>query len=145
MITVFILASRSDERHITDFWMHLAMARRSQHGVQWVNPLYVEDMLSTHAVVPALPQPYVVVGCLSKTFLSEVLDQPALREMIGQAVRAVPLLIGSCEWNRFPSPFAQKMPLVPEIVNEQRSSDAVFSRAVGRLREALITTIETGK
>ncbi len=90
MVQVFILASRSDKRYITDFWTHLAMARRTLPGVQWANPLYVEDVLSTNAVVPVLPQPYVVIGCLSNRFLSEVLDQPALREMIGQAVRAMP-------------------------------------------------------
>ncbi len=145
MVQVFILASRADERYATDFWIHLAMARRSMSGVQWVKPFYVEDMLSTNAVVPVIPQPYVVVGCLSNTFLSEVLDQPALREMIVQAVRPIPLVIGSCEWNRYPSPFAGKMPLVSQTINEQKSRDAVFSRAVGRLREVLLTIIEVGE
>ncbi len=138
MITIFILASRSDERYITDFWKHLAAARRSLPGVQWVNPLYVEDMLSTNAVVPALPQPYVVIGCLSKTFLSEVFDQPALREMILQADRAMPLLIRSCEWNTFPSPFAKKAPFINEAISEGSSSDALFVRVVSRLRQTLL-------
>lgn len=43
-ITVFILACRSEERFVEEFWKALALSRRLMSGVVWAQPLYVEQM-----------------------------------------------------------------------------------------------------
>lgn len=136
MLTVFILASRNDERHVKDFWTHTAMLRRQIAGVTWANSLYIEDMVNLPAVVPAQAVPYIVIGCLSKVFLSGLLDEPALREIVAGAQVQIPLIISSCEWTEYPCPFAKKTPLIREAVAEvdPRQKDRVLAEAIGRLR-----------
>jgi hypothetical protein len=133
MLTVYILASRKESRSVEALWKHLTLLRRQARSVTWANPLYVEDLVTANALVPAIPEPYIVIGCLSSQFISELLDQPAIREMVAGALRSVPFLISACQWNQAPCPFAGKTPAAPEILTETRQRDRVLVEAVGRI------------
>jgi hypothetical protein len=143
MITVFILASRHDERHVRDLWMHTVMLRRQMAGVMWANPLYVEDMVNVNALVPVQQDPYIVIGGLSPVFVSSLLDEPALREMIEGAYVKIPFIISSCGWNEYPCPFADKVPLIKQAIAEQgRMKDSLLTDAVRRLRDVVIRVLQ---
>lgn len=137
MLTVYILASREDVRIIEKFWKHAALMRRQVRGISWISPLYVEDMPQSNALVETLPKPYVVVGCMSNTFVSELLDQPALREIIEGAMRQIPFLISRCAWREAPCPFAEKNPLWHQEVASVVNRDNALYEAVKRLRSSL--------
>ncbi len=139
MLTVYILASRKEARFIEEFWKHLALLRRQVRSVIWATPLYVEDLVASNAVVPVMAEGYVVIGCLSNRFVSELLDQPALRELVEGARIMVPFIISSCQWNQSPCPFEGKMPLAREALTSTLQHDRVFVEAVRRIREVLVS------
>jgi|SRR5713226_9692718 len=142
MVTVFILASRDDERHVKDLWSHLVMLRRQIAGVTWAT-IYIEDMANSHAIVLVPSEPYIVIGCLSNVFLSLLWDSPALREVIDGAYVQVPFIISSCGWDEYPSPFADKVPLVNQAIAEQgRRKDSLLTDAVRRLRDVVIRVLQ---
>jgi hypothetical protein len=137
-VTVYTLASRRDESLVKDFWTHTAMLRRQLTGITWASPLYVENMVNVNALVPTEAGLYVVIGCLSPTLVSALLDEPALREIVDGAELKIPFILSACAWNEWPCPFADKVPLVRKAVAEQgRQKDSILSEAVGRLRGAL--------
>ncbi len=142
MLTVYILASRREERSIEEFWTHMALMRRQIRSVTWANPLYVEDMVASNAVVPAMSERYVVIGCLSNRFVSALLDQPALRELVEGAIRSVPFIISPCQWNHPPCPFAGKMAVAPEAVTSTSQHDRVFVEAARRIREVIASLLQ---
>lgn len=136
MLTVYILGSRKEQRHIEELWTHTALMRRQLRGISWVKPLYVEDMQQSNALVELPPKPYVVLGCLSNTFVAACLDQPALREMIEGAMRKIPVLITPCAWDAPPCPFANKQVAWHQPVASANRDDVLY-QVVVRLRASL--------
>lgn len=137
MLTVFILASRIDERYIKEFWAHLVMCRRTMQGITWANPLYVEDLQASEALVPRLQGGYVVIGCLSPRFLAMLFEQPAIREMVEQARLKIPFIVSECEWDKRPCPFAGKVPLSRKAIASASNRDSLFTEMIQLLRRSL--------
>jgi hypothetical protein len=135
---VLLLASRSDERHVHEFWMHLASLRRQVAGVTWAT-VYVEGMQEAQALVPVQAEEYWVIGCLSHTFLSTVLDSAAVWEMIDGASRKIPFIVSPCAWNEWPSPFAGKVPFADKALCEvgRRQQDSILVECVRRLCDVM--------
>lgn len=144
-ITLFILASRKEERYVSEFWKHLALARRQMQGVVWTNPLYVEDMISANAVVSVMPERYVVIGCMSNAFVAELLDQPAIREVIEGATRKIPFAIAPCQWDQPPCPFAGKQQVGRVPIASTSNKDEEFVYAVRRIRDTLTSMLQEAR
>jgi hypothetical protein len=138
MLTVYILASHQEERYVMEFWKHTASLRRQLMNIAWTNPLYVEDLVETNAIVPAMPESYVVIGCLSNSFVSALLDQPALRELVEGALRQIPFIISPCLWEQAPCPFAGKMPATYTAITSTSQQDRVLVNVVQRVRDVLL-------
>lgn len=103
MLTVYILASRQEARYVEELWTHTALLRRHVQNIAWASPLYVEDMATSNNVgVLAMSREYIVIGCMSNSFVSAILDQPALREMVEGALKQVPFIVSPCHWNQEP-------------------------------------------
>jgi hypothetical protein len=141
-ITVYILASRQEARYADAFWTHLALMRRQLPTVTWVSPLYVEDMVASNAIVPALPKPFIVIGCLSPDVVSAILDQPALRELVEGARLRIPFIFSPCSWDQPPCPFRGLMPIVHEAITTTSRRDSLFVQAMGRIRGVLIPLLQ---
>lgn len=139
---VLLLASRTDERQVHEFWLHLAALRRQVAGVTWAT-VYVEDLQEAQALVPVQTEEYWVIGCLSNTFLSTVLDEPAVREVIDGASKKIPFVLSSCAWNEWPSPFAKMVPFTNKALSEvgSRQQDSVLVECVRRLRDVLLKEV----
>jgi hypothetical protein len=147
-LTIYILASTNEKPYIEAFWKHTGAIRRQMPGVQWASPLYLERQIQGGlALVPSNPHKYIVIGCLSRTFLSLVLDEPAVREMITGADRAIPFLISDCDWNEWPSPFRGKKPFAKDAVARLSSArqESLFVNAVQQLRDLLRAYFQEGR
>jgi hypothetical protein len=141
-LTVYILASRKEQRYVKELWLHTSLMRRQLHGISWVSPLYVEDIPQSNALVEMPPKPYVALGCLSNTFVAACLDQPALREMIDGAMRKVPVLISHCIWNEPPCPFADKQAAWHQTVTSAANRDDVLYKIAERMRGMLMEILK---
>jgi hypothetical protein len=135
MLTVYILASSQEAKYVEQFWIHMALLRRQVKSVTWASPLYVENMATdSNALVATIPGKYIVVGCMSNRFVSALLDEPALREMIDGAAVKIPFVISPCTWNEAPNPFADRMPFLSTAITSAQEKDSLFAQAVSRLR-----------
>lgn len=142
MVGIMLLASREDERQVNEFWKHLAALRRQFADVTWAT-VYVEDIHEAYALVPSQAEPYWVVGCCSHTFVSTVLDEPAVREVIEGASRKIPFILSPCAWNEWPSPFANTMPFTNKALSEvgRRLQDNVLVDCVRQLRDIVMREV----
>ncbi len=113
----------------------MALLRRQVKAVTWTSPLYVENIVTaSNALVAAIPGKYIVVGCMSNNFVSALLDEPALREMIDGAAVKIPFTISPCHWDEAPNPFAGKAAFLSTAITSTQEKDSLFAQAVTRLR-----------
>lgn len=135
MLTVYILGSSEDKKQVERLWKHLSLARRQVHNVIWASPLYVENVVAdSHDLVEAIPGRYIVVSCLSSDFITLLLNEPAIREMVNGAIVKIPLLLRECTWDEAPLPFVGVVPILSTPLSATEQKDKVLAYAATRIR-----------
>lgn len=135
MLTVYILGSSEDEKQVERLWSHLSLARRQMHNVIWASPLYVENVVAeSHNLVAAIPGRYIVVGCISNDFVSLLLDEPVIREIVNGAIVKIPFLLSECAWDEEPFPFVGSAPISSTPLSATEQKDKVLAYAATRIR-----------
>jgi len=137
MLTVYTLASKEDKKAVRKFWMQTASLRYQPLNVTWMEPLSLEDIQEAHVLTIVVPKDYLVIGCMSSSFLAALFQTPVARECIQGTSQRIPLLISPCDWNTAPSPFSGRLPLSEKYLSESKQPERILHSAVTRLEGAL--------
>lgn len=124
---ILLLASQDSRKSVSQFWKHLVPTMSRKPEIVW-QIVYVEKKK-----ISAPDDEYIVIACLDRSLMVEIVSRPELQELVSSAKRAIPFIFSRCTWDYLSSPFQGKSTLVREIVSESTNKDTVFFQASNNL------------